>query len=111
MYAKHLVCPVVCRRKADEIGIFHIPEGSLDVMLAAIAEYDFLIRKILAISKQDPLAENALLQFVIGLIIGSEFNAKPSVFTGDLSPKKINDILAGDDLIQILLSFPGSPLR
>ena len=66
MYAKHLVCPMMCRGKADEIGIFHIPEGSLHVMLAAIAKYDFFVGKILAISKQDPLAENAPLQFMIG---------------------------------------------
>jgi hypothetical protein len=38
MDAKHLVGPMVGRGKADEVGIFHVSESSLDVMLAAIAK-------------------------------------------------------------------------
>jgi hypothetical protein len=103
MYPKHLVRPMMGRGKADEIGIFHIPEGSLDVMLAAIAKYDFFVGKILAVRKQDSLAENSFLQFVVGLVVGSKCDAEPSMFTRNLSPKKISDILARNDLIQILL--------
>lgn len=46
VYTKHLVGPMVCRGKADEIGILHIPESSLDMMLATIAEYDLLVGKV-----------------------------------------------------------------
>ena len=103
MHAKHLVCPVMRGGKADEIGIFHIPKSSLDVMLAAIAEYDLFVGKIFAISKQDPLAENAPFQFIVSFVVSPKFDVKPPSFTSDLCPKKISDILAGDDLIQILL--------
>ena len=103
MDAEHLVRPVAGRGKADEVRVLHVSEGPLDVMLAAVAQYDFFIRKILAIRKQYPLAENTLLEFMVGGIIGSKFNTKPSAFASDLSPKKIRDILAGDDLIQTLL--------
>ena len=51
MDTKHPVCPMAWRGEADEIGIFHVPEGSLNVVLPAVAEYNFLIGKILAISE------------------------------------------------------------
>jgi hypothetical protein len=34
---------MVGRGKADEVGIFHVSESSLDVMLAAIAKDDFFV--------------------------------------------------------------------
>jgi len=46
MDAKHLVGPMVGRGKADEVGIFHVSESSLDVMLAAIAKDDFFVGQI-----------------------------------------------------------------
>ena len=103
MDAKHLICPMMRRGKADEIGIFHISEGSLDMMLAAIAKYDFFVGKVLAIRKQDPLAENTLFQFVVGIIVGSKFNTKLSMFARNHSPKEISNILAGNDLVQARL--------
>ena len=103
MHPKHLIRPMMRRGKADEIGIFHIPKGSLDMMLAAVAKYDFFVGKIPAVRKQDPLAENSFLQFVVGLVVGSKCDAEPSMFMSNLPPKKIGDILARNDLIQILL--------
>jgi len=44
MDAKHLVGPMTGRGEANAVGIFHVPEGSLDVMLAAIAKDDLLVR-------------------------------------------------------------------
>jgi len=46
MDAKHVVGPMVGRGKADEVGIFHVSESSLDVMLAAIAKDDFFVGQI-----------------------------------------------------------------
>ncbi len=46
MDAKHVVGPTVGRGKADEAGIFHVSESSLDVMLAAIAKDDFFVGQI-----------------------------------------------------------------
>src|SRR5437762_8178864 len=46
MDAKHLVGPMVGRGKANEVGIFHVSESSLDVMLAAIAKDDFFVGQI-----------------------------------------------------------------
>ena len=46
MDAKHLVGPMVGRGKAYEVGIFHVSESSLDVMLAAIAKDDFFVAQI-----------------------------------------------------------------
>lgn len=54
MDAKHLVGPMVGRGKADEVGIFHVSESTLDVMLAAIAKDDFFVGQIGTIGKQNP---------------------------------------------------------
>ena len=103
VHTEHLVRPVARGGEADEIGVFHISECSLDVMLAPIAKYDFFVGKVLAIRKQNPFAENTPLQFIIGSSIRSVHDSKPPVFTSDLRPKEIRDILAGNDLIQIFL--------
>src|SRR5437879_1398458 len=44
MDAKHLVGPMTGRGEANAVGIFHVPKSSLDVMLAAIAKDDLLVR-------------------------------------------------------------------
>lgn len=43
MDSQHVVCPVVGRGKANKIGVLHVPESTLNMMLAAIAEEDFLV--------------------------------------------------------------------
>jgi len=45
------VGPVARGGESDEIRIFHILECFFDMMLAAIAKYDFLISKIVAVSE------------------------------------------------------------
>jgi hypothetical protein len=104
MDAKHLVRPMPRRGEVDEVGIFHVPEGALDMMLTAVAKDDLFVRKILAISEQNPLAENPLLQFIVGFLIDFEFNPKSLFLANNLSSKKITNILARDDRIQVLLN-------
>lgn len=104
MYTEHLVCPMAWRGEADEVGIFHVPEGSLDVVLPAIAKYDLFVGKILTVSEQNPLAKDTFLQLIVGFVIGSKFNPKPPVLVSNLAPKKLANILAGDDRIQVLLN-------
>jgi len=79
MYTKHLVCPMAWRGEADKVGIFHVPEGSLDVVLPAVAKYNLSVGKILAVSEQNPLAKDTLLQLIVGFVVGSKFNPKPPI--------------------------------
>ena len=45
-----------------------------------------------------------MLQFLVGILVGGKFNPQPSPWVSNLPPKKISDILARDDRIQILLN-------
>ncbi len=104
MYPKHLVRPMPRRGEADEVGIFHVPEGSLDVVLTAVAKYDLSVGKILTVSEQNPLAKDSFLQLIVSFVVGSKFNPKAPVLVSNLAPKKLVNILAGDDRIQVLLN-------
>ena len=116
MHPNHLIFPMARWREADEIGILHVLEGLLDVVLAAITEDDLRICQISPIGEKDPLAQHTPLQNAIGLIVGPEFNPESPILASDIGPKKLSDILAGDGRIECLLDtflgirFP-SPTR
>src|SRR5437660_11290259 len=97
MDAEHVVGPMAGRGEANAVGIFHLAEGSLDVMLAAIAKDDLLVGEIGAIGEQNPLAQNTLLKFPRGFLIRSKGNPESPTFARDLVPKKILNVLAGDN--------------
>ena len=61
MHTKHVVGPMAGRSKADEVGVFYVPESSLHMMLAGIAKDDFFVGQIGAIGKQNRFGENAFL--------------------------------------------------
>ena len=105
MDAEHVVGPMTGRGEANAVGIFHLSEGSLDVMLAAIAKDDLLVGEIGAIGEQNPLAQNTLLKFPVGFLIRSKGNPESPAFARDLAPKKILDVLAGNNGVQILLNI------
>src|SRR5437763_13971228 len=93
------------RGEANAVGIFHLSECSLDVMLAAIAKDDLLVGEIGAIGEQNPLAQNTLLKFTVGFIIRSKGHPESPAFARDLAPKKILDVLAGNTGVQIILNI------
>jgi len=105
MDAEHVVGPMAGRGEANAAGIFHLSEGSLDVMLAAIAKDDLLVGEIGAIGEQNPLAQNTLLKFPVGFLICSKGHPESPAFARDLAPKKILDVLAGNNGVQILLNI------
>src|SRR6266480_6930738 len=105
MDAEHVVGPMTGRGEANAVGIFHLSEGSLDVMLAAIAKDDLLVGEIGAIGEQNPLAQNTLLKFPVGFLIRSKGNPESLAFARDLAPKKTLDVLAGNNGVQILLNI------
>ena len=62
---------VVERAEGDDVGVLHLSESGLDLGLGAVGADDLDTRPLVPVGEQDPLTEQAVLEFASGLLIGA----------------------------------------
>lgn len=91
--ADHQIGPMKGRREADEAWILHVTERPLDMMLAAVAEDDLVVREFGISREEHPLAEDAALELLVGNLVCGEFNRQPAVPFHHAGREEIADVL------------------
>ena len=89
MHFHLLIGPMVLGTQSDVMTVFHASEGSLYMVLTAIASDDLHIAPLLVIRKEDGLTEQCLLQPCPGIVVEAIAQGGQPFRLGDLHLKQV----------------------